>query len=185
VLYSSFKTRAEAVSAEVARFPTSAAALEFIVATLRSEGVADKPGAYAAWAGSSFLDGFDRKAIVAAVPGLTFGITRHVCDQAKFGISQMDWAVAETGTLVQDCSAVEQRLVSTLPQVHMALLPTRRILPDADALWTRLDPATAGYIGMITGPSRTADIERVLTIGVSGPERMLVVAIDDLEEVER
>jgi len=58
---------------------------------------------------------------------------------------------------------------------------TGRILPDLAALLGRIDPGQTGYISMITGPSRTADIERVLTIGVHGPERLVIVFVDDLE----
>ncbi len=182
--YQHFKARAEAVSAEVHRFPTKAEAFDFIVGTLRKEGIADQPRAYAVWADCPFLHGVDRGSLSAAMPGLHFELTRERCDQAKVGISQVDWAVAETGTLIQNCSDVEQRMTSTLPSIHMAIVETDRILPDAATLWTKLDPTTSEYIAMITGPSRTADIERVLTIGVSGPERVIIVAIDQLDEVQ-
>ena len=47
----------------------------------------------------------------------------------------------------------------------------------------RLRPDQLNYISFITGPSRTADIERVLTIGVHGPERLIVVLVDEFEKV--
>ena len=50
------------------------------------------------------------------------------------------------------------------------------------AIRSYYDPKSAHYIAMITGPSRTADIERVLTIGVHGPERLVIVFIDQLEK---
>ncbi len=101
-----------------------------------------------------------------------FEVTREGCAEAKIGISQMDWGKADTGTLVQDATAVEKRLVSTLPLIHIALIATGKILPDLPSLLGAIDPRQAGYIAFITGPSRTADIERVLTIGVHGPERL-------------
>jgi L-lactate dehydrogenase complex protein LldG len=92
----------------------------------------------------------------------------------------MEWALADTGTLVQDSSAVEQRLVSSLTDIHIAIVPTNGILPDMPSLLERLRPEQSNYIAFITGPSRTADIERVLTIGVHGPERLVIVFVDEL-----
>ena len=112
--------------------------------------------------------------------GLKFGITRELAADAKFGISQMEWALADTGTLVQDSTAIEQRLVSSLPTIHIALVPTNGILPDMPTLLTMMKPKDCAYIAMITGASRTADIERVLTIGVHGPERLVIVFVDEL-----
>lgn len=178
-MYEQFKTRAEGVSAEVYRFETKAGALDFIVGFLEREGIADEPQAHALWTECPFLDGIDRQTL-AGVAGLKFEITRDLAADARFGISQMQWALADTGTLVQDSTAIDQRLVSSLPAIHIALVPTSGILPDMPALLTRLHPAQSGYIAMITGPSRTADIERVLTIGVHGPERLVIVFVDDL-----
>lgn len=178
-MYEQFKTRAEGVSAEVYRFETRALALDFIVGFLQREGIADQPQAHALWAGCPFLDGIDRQAL-SGVAGLKFEVTRELAANARFGISQMEWALADTGTLVQDSRAVEQRLVSSLPAIHIALAPSSGLLPDMPELLTRLRPDNSGYIAMITGPSRTADIERVLTIGVHGPERLVIVFVDDL-----
>ena len=60
-----------------------------------------------------------------------------------------------------------------------ALIATDRVLADLPALLTKVNPHKSGYIAMITGPSRTADIERVLTIGVHGPERLIIVFVDE------
>lgn len=179
-MYEQFKLRAEAVSAEVHRFAEKPAALDFIINFLREEGVADTPKAYALWADSSFLHGIDLPSR-REVPGLRFEVTRDLAAAAKFGISQAAWALADTGSLVLDSTAVEGRLVSTLTDIHIALLPTSAILPDMPTLLTRMHPDNSSYIAMITGPSRTADIERVLTIGVHGPSRLIIVCVDELE----
>jgi len=179
-MYEQFKARAEGVSAEVHRFASVASALDFIVGFMQGEALSDKPGFYALWAEPPFLDRIDRQRL-KEIAGLKFEITRELASEARFGISQIQWALADTGTLVQNSSAVEQRLVSTLPSIHIALVPISGLLPDMGAMLTRIHPEDCGYIAMITGPSRTADIERVLTIGVHGPERLVIVFVDDLE----
>lgn len=178
-MYEQFKSRAEGVSAEVYRFVTKAAALEYLIGFLQGEGVADTPQTTALWAECSFLDGLDREAL-RKVAGLKFEVTRELASEARFGISQMQWALADTGSLVQNSTAVEQRLVSSLSTIHIALVPTVGILPDMPALLSKVNPRDCAYLAMITGPSRTADIERVLTIGVHGPERLIILFVDEL-----
>jgi len=179
-MFAAFKIRAEAVSADVHRFATRAEALPFILGFLKKEGVADTPQSYAIWAESPFLQGLDKKQLSKEVPGLKFEVTRELAAESKIGVSQMEWAMANTGTLVQDSTPIEQRLVSTLPLIHIALIATDRILADLPALLTKVSPHKSGYIALITGPSRTSDIERVLTIGVHGPVRLIIVFVDEL-----
>lgn len=178
-MYEQFKARAEAVSAEVCRFTTKTEALEYLIGFLRREGVADTPQASALWADCSFLEGLDRAAL-KQVAGLKFEVTREGAAQARFGISQMEWALADTGSLAQNSTAIEQRLVSSLASIHIALVPTSGLLPDMPSLLARVRPQDCRYLAMITGPSRTADIERVLTIGVHGPDRLIIVFVDEL-----
>jgi L-lactate dehydrogenase complex protein LldG len=182
-MFPAFKARAEAVNAEVHRFPTKTAALDFIMQFLRAEGVADTPQLYALWADGAFLTGVDTRVLSVQVPGLRFDATREVAAASKVGISQVDWALANTGSLVQDATLVERRLVSTLPLIHIALVATDCILADMPAVLAKESPARSAYISFITGPSRTADIERVLTIGVHGPERLVIVCVDELGEM--
>ncbi len=176
-LFETFKTRAEAVSAEVHRYATKAEALGFIAEFLRTENVGETK---AVWASDSFLAGGEIHELSQAVPGLSFEVTRERAEAARVGISQLEWAISATGTLVTDAAPVERRLVSTLPVIHLAIVPTSGIQPDMAAVFARLNPAQSGYISMITGPSRTADIERVLTIGVHGPSRLVIVFVDEM-----
>jgi L-lactate dehydrogenase complex protein LldG len=180
-MYDAFRAKAEAVSAEVHRVPGPAEALGFVEELFRREGVCDAPGAYAVWAPGpllSSLAGPDRDAVAARVPGLFFDVTRERAAASRVGVSEMQWALADTGTVVQDATDAVQRLVSTLPEIHVALLPASRILPSLADVLARLDPARVPYIAFVTGPSRTADIERVLTIGVHGPVRLVIVVYD-------
>ena len=181
-MFEQFKARAEEVGAEVHRFKDKKAALDFILPFLQKEGIADAPGSYAVWADCPFLNGIDPKPL-AEVAGLRFEVSRDAAADALIGITQAGWALADTGTLVQDQTSVNQRLASSLVDIHIALVPTSNILPDKIALLTRINPVTSRYIAFITGPSRTADIERVLTIGVHGPERLVIVCVDKMEGV--
>ncbi|MGC2111870.1 MAG: lactate utilization protein [Candidatus Korobacteraceae bacterium] len=178
-IFDTFKLRAEAVSAEVHRFPQKSEALAFIVQYLQAAGVTDSPQCYALWSDCQFLAGLDKNQLAQQVPGLSFDVTRGRAAASKVGISQLDWAMANTGTLVQDAAPVERRLVSTLPNIHIAIIQTSRLVPDLPAVFTKIRPEQTNYISFITGPSRTADIERVLTIGVHGPEKLVIVFVDD------
>jgi L-lactate dehydrogenase complex protein LldG len=178
-----FKARAEGVSAEVHRFKGREEALAFILEFLKGAGVSAAPQCGAAWAPGTFLEEGHRAQLATQVPGIAFDITREGAASAKVGISQMDWAIAGTGTLVQDATAVARRLVSTLPPIHVALLGTDRVLEDMGGVLAQLRPDQLNYISFITGPSRTADIERVLTIGVHGPERLIIVVVDEFQQV--
>jgi L-lactate dehydrogenase complex protein LldG len=155
--------------------------MELIVRLLHREGVDNKPHCYAVWAESPMIGSAATQQLQSSVPGLTFEVTRERAADAKVGISQMDWALANTGTLVQLADAVDNRLVSTLPPLHIAIVSSAALVADLGELLNRVDPRKSAYLSFITGPSRTADIERVLTIGVHGPERLIIVLVDDLE----
>jgi L-lactate dehydrogenase complex protein LldG len=177
----SFTLRAEMVSAHVERVRNKPAALDFILRLLLREGVSNEPRCGAVWAAGPMLNAADQRWLAESVPGLTFAVTRNLADAAKFGISQMDWALADTGTVVDCADAIEKRLVSTLPTAHIAIVALNSLVPDLNTVFELVDPAKTSYLSFITGPSRTADIERVLTIGAHGPERLIILLVDELE----
>jgi L-lactate dehydrogenase complex protein LldG len=93
------------------------------------------------------------------------------------GISTAQAAIAETGTLVLDSSCERHRLVSLVPPVHIAIVNASSIcetLSDALEL-LRNDKEISPAVTFITGPSRTADIELTLAIGVHGPRELFVI----------
>lgn len=107
------------------------------------------------------------------------GIAPNAQDIFSFdlGISTAQAAIAETGTLVLESVAERHRLVSLVPPVHIAIVDASRIvetLGDALAL-LRLDKEISPAVTFITGPSRTADIELTLAIGVHGPQELYVI----------
>jgi L-lactate dehydrogenase complex protein LldG len=104
---------------------------------------------------------------------------RAACASADIGITGADYALADTGTLVILSSPEEARLISLLPPVHLAIVSQDKILTGLDELLTILPrPAeqTSSMV-LITGPSRTADIEQILVRGVHGPGEIHVVIV--------
>ncbi|MBI4800247.1 MAG: LUD domain-containing protein [Desulfarculus sp.] len=88
--------------------------------------------------------------------------------------------MAQTGGLVQLASPQGGRLLSLLPPLHVALLHANAILPDMAALAQALaDPSRFPQgppaLALISGPSKTADIEGIMIRGVHGPGRLEVV----------
>ncbi len=97
------------------------------------------------------------------------------------GLTMADWGIAETATLVMDSKSEAIRIATMLSETHVAVLPGSRIVPDAAAIekeLTRMMKAAPGYLAFISGASRTADIERVLTIGVHGPRELHVLIVE-------
>jgi L-lactate dehydrogenase complex protein LldG len=105
---------------------------------------------------------------------------RAALTTAALGITSADYALSDTGTLVMLSSPEEARMVSLLPPVHVAVLPRERLLTGLDELFTIVpDPAArTSAMVMITGPSRTADIEQILVRGVHGPGEIHVIVVD-------
>ena len=127
---------------------------------------------------------FLRECGILRLPNVQSGITdreqlRVACAEADIGITSADYVLADTGTLVMLSSAEEARLISLLPPIHLAIFPRQRILSGLDELLTVLPrPAdqTSAMV-LITGPSRTADIEQILVRGVHGPGEIYAVIV--------
>ncbi len=102
---------------------------------------------------------------------------------APAGLSNAELAIAETGSVLLAENTLEARIVSMLTLTHFVLVHQRDLLPmldDAGAYlqrMTRAGPEQRRYISLVTGPSRTADIERTLTVGVQGPKALCVFVI--------
>lgn len=107
------------------------------------------------------------------------GLRDHA-ERINVGLTSASWGIAETGTIVVESTDEEVRLATMLAKVHVAILASDRIVPDLGAIEQPLAEQMArapGYLALITGPSRTADIERVLTIGVHGPAQLKVLVV--------
>ena len=93
------------------------------------------------------------------------------------GITTAQAAIAETGTLVLDSARERHRFVSLVPPVHIAIVNASTIYATLGETLTMLQNSNelSPAITFITGPSRTADIELTLTIGVHGPQELYVI----------
>lgn len=125
-----------------------------------------------------------RECGIDALPSVRTGFLdreelRAACAAVELGITGADYALADTGTLVLLSSAEEARMISVLPPVHLAVVARAKILSGLDELLSVLpDPsALTSSMVLITGPSRTADIEQILVRGVHGPGEIHVVVV--------
>jgi L-lactate dehydrogenase complex protein LldG len=109
------------------------------------------------------------------VVGRTAGDLRAFCESADVGLSGADAALAETGSVIVSSGPGRGRLATLLPPVHVALVPTSRLTPDLFTWTAARGDDTPASLTVISGPSKTADIEQVLAIGVHGPKRFIVI----------
>jgi L-lactate dehydrogenase complex protein LldG len=177
-LFPEFEMRAKAVAAEVFRCTTAADARETLIrlveaAQVKKAVVVESPLQKAA----GVTEALRLRGI--AVHTEPADIAAHA-DTADIGISGVEFGIAETGSVFQDGYAIATRLVTILPPLHVVFLPSANIVPGITEAFEIISQSfDRGYIGFITGPSRTADIERVLTIGVHGPSRFAIIAVDE------
>ena len=120
--------------------------------------------------------------LVAADAGLDESERRGRTIAADLGVTGADYAIAETGTCVLLARKGVSRTVSLLPPVHVAVVERGQVLPSLDELFTlRRQDFLAGdirsYMNLITGPSRSADIEYTLVTGVHGPGEVHMVLL--------
>ena len=98
------------------------------------------------------------------------------------GFTVADLAIAETGTLVINCPGEELRLATMLSEYHVCVVHCSTIVEDAfaaDQHMLKYFHKTPDYTAFITGASRTADIERVLALGVHGPLELHILLLED------
>ena len=99
------------------------------------------------------------------------------------GIVSADYGIAETGTLIHFDASDEEKNVWTLPETCLCLLEKKKIVPHLEAIAPEIashlarTDISSPQVSLVTGPSRTADIECQLTIGVHGPARLVILLI--------
>jgi len=173
-----FKGKAEELTVTVLRASSGKEAVGFIfeeIKRLKIQNAAAPP--------LSLLDDKElERAFCSAGVGFCRELDLEKIERADMGISEFDLGIAELGSLFQDASGLHTRLVSMLPPVHLALLRTSSLVETFAEALEVIEKAYDGqlppYLSFITGPSKTADIERELTIGVHGPGTLIILCVD-------
>ncbi len=98
------------------------------------------------------------------------------------GLLEADWLLADTGSCVLTCRTAQERLLCYLPPACVIVATLDRLREHLPAAWPEIaqrfsQPDASGETVIITGPSRTADIEKILILGVHGPKRLVVLLV--------
>lgn len=171
------KEKAAAVQTIVTEIASLHEAFQHAVAVTREQG-----GSTIAAPGLSGTDLASLKELCGQ-NGLTLleGSLRDNLRGIHTGFTVADWGIAETATLVMDSSSEDVRIATMLSETHVAVLPKSCIRPDSMSLeqeLSRIMKTPHRYLSFISGASRTADIERVLTIGVHGPQELHILIME-------
>ena len=116
----------------------------------------------------------------AGIEVFTDHIRLHA-ETAQGGISEAQYGIADLGSILQVGDEVDARIVATMAEDYVGIVKESTIVDDYDAMFDLLCglPELPNFVGFITGPSRTADIECVSTVGVHGPLRLNIVVVQD------
>ncbi len=122
------------------------------------------------------LDGHSAELVEPSVPDPVAAVAD--CD---VGFARGELVVVETGSVLVDEHDLTDRSVSMLVRRLVLVVPAERVVADLEhaAAWLTEHTSGAGFASLITGPSRSADIERSLTIGVQGPSHVDVVVLEE------
>lgn len=104
---------------------------------------------------------------------------RDAAEEADLGVTGAEFGVASTGSVLLASGAGRPRATSLLPPTHLVVLPADRLLPGFEELVAELPhlAAQTSQLVLVSGPSRTSDIEMTLVRGVHGPGRVVVLVV--------
>jgi L-lactate utilization protein LutC len=100
---------------------------------------------------------------------------REALPDAALGVTRCAAAIADTGTLMLACDAAHPRSTSLLPRTHVAVVDQPDLVASLGDALRRAPSPLPSALTFVTGPSRSADIEQILTLGVHGPAHVHVV----------
>lgn len=98
-------------------------------------------------------------------------------ESCGLGITTCDYAISDTGTLVIMSTEKKSSLVSLLPPIHLVIVTLNDIVPNLESILNEIK-ANRNVV-LISGPSRTADIELISTLGVHGPKKLIIWMINE------
>jgi L-lactate dehydrogenase complex protein LldG len=141
----------------------------------------------APWARMGSLDRPLTRELAADLPAdrvdwVTPDWTAEQIEQLPVGLMAADALLADTGSCVVHCSTAPERLMCYLPPACIVVARVDQLAEHLPAAWGPISKTCAakdsrGEIVLITGPSRTSDIEKVLILGVHGPKRLVVLMV--------
>ncbi|MDH3450869.1 MAG: LUD domain-containing protein [Gammaproteobacteria bacterium] len=140
---------------------------------------------------TEYLKSHNLAAKIAAAPALRaiewpahleveFGATRG---QHESAVTPCLAAVAETGSLVLLSGEETPTTLNLLPDNHIVIVRRSQVLRNFEDVWQQLrerDDALPRAVNLITGPSRTADIEQTMQLGAHGPRRVHIIVVDEI-----
>lgn len=104
-------------------------------------------------------------------------------NEIQVGISFCEFLIARFGSIMVSSGQLSGRKLNVYPEVHIVFAKTSQVVPELkDALAgmkERYDSKTPSMVSVITGPSRTADIEKTLVMGAHGPKELFVFLVDE------
>lgn len=150
----------------IRRFKQEAEAVHTIVHVVEPSGLASLVG--------SLTQGVDPERVVDATTN-EGALTKDGLADRLLGLSEVEAAIAESGSIIVDLTKPDH-LVSLLPQHHVAIVRASRIF-ETFGDWLRRGEQPSSWT-QITGPSKTADIEKILVYGAHGPVGLTVIVVD-------
>lgn len=205
-LVESFSAKAAMVNAVVQELPNMGAALEYVVdicdKKAPAEMLAEEPGTEKGPLGPNKVPTRTQKILAApALPEDQFNQLENICKSKgilclrsglgkylagiDLGVSPAILGVAASGTCMVDTDSEDDRLAGMISEINVLILNKTDIYPDlpsiTDLLRKRMDAKPGTFTTLITGPSRTADIERVAAVGVHGPLELHIILLEEQE----
>lgn len=107
--------------------------------------------------------------------GKSRGSLVNFCKSADVGLSGADAALAETGTIVLRSGPGKSRIATLLPPIHISIFPTSILTTNIFTWISNRKIEYSASVTLISGPSKTADIEQTLATGIHGPKQLITI----------